>query len=195
MPQVAEIDAKRFGPAELGPGDDALDDALPSSSKISLRSKARGASWRSSLLIVAAVAVMQAFSNMERIKSAFCHLRQCCFIVRPYYPVAPISRQPLLFVRHQAQLPAAPPMPEVAEGSLNEGVHTTGAGTTSKAARRGRSRLLAKEIEDEGRDEPDSRPDLTKPAVRKAFGEGLPLTGVNPSSISWSEPLGDATVA
>ena len=55
--------------------------------------------------------------------------------------------------------------------------------------------MLAKEIEDEGRDEPDERPDLTKPAVRKGFGEGLPLTDVNPSSISWSEPLGDAAVA
>jgi hypothetical protein len=55
--------------------------------------------------------------------------------------------------------------------------------------------VLAKEIEDEGRDKPDERPDSIKPAVRKEFGEGLPLTGVNPSSISWSEPLGDAAVA
>ena len=75
MPQAAEIDAERFSLAELGPGDDALEDALPSSSKISLRSKARVASRRSSLLIVAA--------DMERIKSAFCQLRQCCHIVRP----------------------------------------------------------------------------------------------------------------
>jgi hypothetical protein len=92
VPQAAEIDAERFSLAELGPGDDALDDALPSSSKISLRSKARVASRRSSLLIVAAVPVMDAFSDMKRIKSAFCQLRQCCFIVRAYHPAAPLFR-------------------------------------------------------------------------------------------------------
>ena len=69
MPQAAEIDAERFSLAELGPGDDALDDALPSSSKISLRSKARVASRRSSFAILAAVLVMEAFSDMGRIKA------------------------------------------------------------------------------------------------------------------------------
>ena len=69
VPQAAEINAERFSLAELGPSDDALEDALPSSSKISLRSKARVASRRSSLLIVAGVAVMEAVSDMGRRKA------------------------------------------------------------------------------------------------------------------------------
>jgi hypothetical protein len=68
MPQAAEIDAERFSLAEFGPGDDALD-ALPSSSKISLRSKARVASRRSSFAILAAVLVMEAVSDMGRRKA------------------------------------------------------------------------------------------------------------------------------
>ena len=37
MPQAAEIDAERFSLAKPAPGDAALDDALPSSSKINSR--------------------------------------------------------------------------------------------------------------------------------------------------------------
>ena len=55
-------------------------------------------------------------------------------------PAAPLFRERLLFVRHQAQLLAAASIREVAEHSLNEGERTTGSGTTSKSARRGLSR-------------------------------------------------------
>jgi hypothetical protein len=89
------IGPERFGLGELG-RNDALDDALPSSSKINLRSRARGAVGPSSFAILAAVLLMRAFSDMERIKSAFCRLRQCGFIVRlsrrADIPLAPFIR-------------------------------------------------------------------------------------------------------